>query len=65
MTVQTYSVLMNLLTTLPIVVKTKLVSQHKFRKASDVPRADALKDKPPTRTETALFVNTFNPTLSR
>ena len=30
--------------------------------ASDVPRADILKDKPPTRTETTPFVITCNPT---
>ena len=59
----TYSVLMNLLTTLPVVVTTRPYSRHKYSVPQTVPRADALKDKPPTRTETTPFVITYNPTL--
>ena len=41
--------------------KTFLKTQ--IQRASDVPRTDALKDKPVTRTETTPFVITYNPTL--
>ena len=54
---------MNLLTTLPIVVTKKPFSRHKYSVPQTVPRADALKDKPPTRTETTPFVITYNLTL--
>ena len=55
---------MNLFTTLTIVVTTKPFSKHKYmHRALDVPRADAIKDKPPTRTETIPSVITCNPTL--
>ena len=53
---------MNLFTTLTIAV-TKAFLKTQIHRALDVPRADAIKDKPPTRTETIPSVITCNPTL--
>ena len=58
----TYSVLMNLLTTIPIVVTTKPSSQHKY----SVPQTFLVLTHPkttPTRTETTPFVIKYNPAL--
>ena len=59
----TYSVLMSFLTTLPIVVTTKPFSRSNTACRRRSSRAEVLKDKPPTLTETTPFVITYNPTL--
>ena len=59
----TYSLLMNLLTTLPIVVTTKPFSRHKYSVPQTFLVLTHLKTNHPKQTETTPFVITYNPTL--